>query len=610
VRIGNEGAIHYQKTNEDYKATLYYDPIVHEGGYHDKYEGDMQGFGSVFVAAIAGKIIKKWNTENIGEGIKNGIVSCRNLFEQGFGSDDSALQYPGTDIFNNYLDRSVAKVEISANDNCSAGDNWTILGSKEKWKIESMAKDIVVYGPSHMLDSVPVANFGGLNTVDRTEIESYHSIRNLMREYLKNDNIKRPLSIAVFGPPGSGKSFGVTQLAMSINKDKVEKLEYNVSQFNEPHDLIVALHKVRDKVLEGKIPLVFFDEFDSEFHGKLGWLKYFLAPMQDGEFKEGDSVHPIGKCILVFAGGTNDTLQQFSREEFNPDMTEDEIKESEDLFRAAKGTDFVSRIRGYINILGPNPQGDDDKFYIVRRSLLLRSILDRNVKNIFDDKKAIIDSGVLDAFLQVSEYRHGVRSMESIIDASMFSDRMKFEQSALPSEKQLDINVNAVEFLNLVNKKTLFGIEIERIAIEIHNYYLKEQAKKIKTQQPALESWDDISEEFKESNRAQAFDIPRKLKALNYGCKKTTQSSTGFNDDILNEEDLEVMAEMEHDRWVNEKKEQGWKYGKKKDVPKKISPYLVPWEDLDEEVKDLDRNAVGTIPEILEKAGFEIYSLK
>jgi hypothetical protein len=52
--------------------------------------------------------------------------------------------------------------------------------------------------------------------------------------------------------------------------------------------------------LQGKTAVVFFDEFDSPHGGEpLGWLKYFLAPMQDGVFKEGGETHPIGKAILV-----------------------------------------------------------------------------------------------------------------------------------------------------------------------------------------------------------------------------------------------------------------------------------------------------------------------
>ncbi len=106
----------------------------------------------------------------------------------------------------------------------------------------------------------------------------------------------------------------MTQLAMGIDPERVVKMEFNVAQFTSVDDLTDAFHKLRDLVLEGKVPLVFFDEFDASFNGELGWLKYFLAPMQDGLFKDGETMHPVGKSIFVFAGGTSNTFQQFSRE--------------------------------------------------------------------------------------------------------------------------------------------------------------------------------------------------------------------------------------------------------------------------------------------------------
>ncbi len=63
------------------------------------------------------------------------------------------------------------------------------------------------------MQDVPWGQFGNLLTVDRQEIESYRSIRNLVAEYAGNKQVARPLSIAVFGTPGSGKSFGVTEMA-------------------------------------------------------------------------------------------------------------------------------------------------------------------------------------------------------------------------------------------------------------------------------------------------------------------------------------------------------------------------------------------------------------
>lgn len=52
---------------------------------------------------------------------------------------------------------------------------------------------------------------------------------------------------------------------------------------------------------------------------------------------------------------------------------------------------------------------------------------------------------------------------------------------------------------------------------------------------------------------------------------------------------------MEHDRWCEDKIIKGWIYGPEPDFELKTSPYLVPWEELSEGVKDYDRNTVRNI---------------
>ena len=159
------------------------------------------------------------------------------------------------------------------------------------------------------LDNVPHARFGRLFTADRDEIEALRNLKRLMEAYADAEDETRPLSLAVFGPPGAGKSFGIKQIAETVIEERRRAvLEFNLSQFDDPADLIGAFHQVRDRVLDGKLPLVFWDEFDSQDYR---WLQFLLAPMQDGRFQEGQITHPIGRCVFVFAGATSYTCENF-----------------------------------------------------------------------------------------------------------------------------------------------------------------------------------------------------------------------------------------------------------------------------------------------------------
>jgi hypothetical protein len=102
-----------------------------------------------------------------------------------------------------------------------------------------------------------------------------------------------------------------------------------------------AFHQIRDLHLKGKTPLVFCDEFDTPSEGKpLGWLRYFLASIQDGQFSDRGRSHPTGGGIYVFAGGTCRSFHQFRHTTTESD-------------RAAKNPDSVSRLRAYIDVKGP-----------------------------------------------------------------------------------------------------------------------------------------------------------------------------------------------------------------------------------------------------------------
>jgi hypothetical protein len=90
--------------------------------------------------------------------------------------------------------------------------------------------------------------------------------------------------------------------------DSKDPIEVNLSQFLSQAELLATFHNIRDMALAGKTPVVMFDEFDSVFEqAELGWLKYFLAPMQDGYFLENGQQHTLKNAIFIFIGRTSST---------------------------------------------------------------------------------------------------------------------------------------------------------------------------------------------------------------------------------------------------------------------------------------------------------------
>lgn len=68
----------------------------------------------------------------------------------------------------------------------------------------------------------------------------------------------------------------------------------------------------------------------------------------------------------------------------------------------------------------------------------------------------------------------------------------------------------------------------------------------------------------------------------------------------------EELAIMEHKRWVNKKIGNRWTYSKDRNDKLKIHNCLLPWEQLDKKTKDLDRDAVRIIPELLKSVGLVV----
>ena len=145
----------------------------------------------------------------------------------------------------------------------------------------------------------------------------------------------------------------------------------------------------------------------------------------------------------------------------------------------------------------------------------------------------------------------------------------------------------------------------EIVAREIHEQYLETSRKKPDAKDPSLKDWEDLDASLKHSNLSQADQIFEKLKLSGYAVREITDRAIKIHE--FTKEEVEQMAEQEHARWVVERLAEGWKPAPEKDVNKKLSPYLVSWKYLSEEIRDYDRETVKHIPAYLAKVGLEIY---
>lgn len=282
------------------------------------------------------------------------------------------------------------------------------------WKDDpDLAREVVCEGLAALQGKeAVVARFGDLAVFSNGEADQLRSFLERINAYFALEKTKRPLCLGVFGPPGSGKSFAVEELLKGRVIHRI-----NLSQFQGPGDLSSA---VADVANTDKEPVVFFDEFDSKLGGtSLGWLQWLLAPMQDGFVLHQGKRVEIKRGVFVFAGGTADTFEEF------PDA-------HTGYFRGAKGPDFISRLRGHMNIRGVN----EGPYRSLRRAIVLRLAMERAAPDLLDKDKKIPDTrlppGLIDQILAVGRFRHGARSIEALVEMSPRSDAGKF--SVPPAE--------------------------------------------------------------------------------------------------------------------------------------------------------------------------------
>ncbi|POF30248.1 AAA family ATPase [Roseibium marinum] len=447
---------------EGIKITFVFDPTSAEGDLAEERPGSLYGQMNAFACALAAALSEEDWVLGI-ESLKTALAAARvyaagairvplndtthPLLWPGIGIHREAAastkmrtaDKPKTDAERRYSEfEALRNIELTPSAIANDPDFRLIL-RLESGDLYELCSSIVKMGEDKV-KTLPSARIGKFVTIDRTEMEGYRTIQRLIDRYLADESVTKPISIGVFGPPGAGKSFGIKQI---VEKRNIPFREFNMSEAAE-EALPGYFHELRDIRLRGKVPLCFFDEFDSRGRSIVA---RFLAPMQDGEFRDGTRTHPVGRAILVFAGGTAWTAEHFQKAaRYKTDGTVN--KPNDDQYQKAKDLkipDFVSRLSTTLDVLGPNPVGQgDEEGHVLRRAVLLRNLIEKTLPQVATDGDghADIDESVIRAFLSGGDFTFGARSIEQVLKmCAVPLSQARLGISDLPDESRLKLHL-------------------------------------------------------------------------------------------------------------------------------------------------------------------------
>jgi hypothetical protein len=155
------------------------------------------------------------------------------------------------------------------------------------------------------------------------------------------------------------------------------------------------------------------------------------------------------------------------------------------------------------------------------------------------------------------------------------------------------------------SRDALLRERVDVLAKVLHARFVRARAAEGRPASDAsMQPWECLDESLRNSSRASADHIPVKLRAI--GCFAGAAADGGVPVTSFTDAEVELMARMEHARWCAERVLGGWTPGPR-DVLKRMTPYLVPWFELAEDIKEYDREFVRAIPEVLGEVGESVY---
>jgi len=240
ITIGTAGAVIITagKTPGDFEYRLVFDPENMEEEWEEKYFGDIinqVGLGSSFLAGFATSLcLRSLRTQDSVKVGLNSMVAAmiKGIFElnDNFSLNPKDLSSALDEHYNKRYYSSAfipspAWIDGLAYVHNRNGLFWKIIMRTGKRIINQNRISILWHFHWHWMELKPSIlrpdfPWARLLFFDRSEIENLRNLRKLIEFYDKYEDGRKPLNIAVFGPPGAGKSFIIKALAANLLKTR------------------------------------------------------------------------------------------------------------------------------------------------------------------------------------------------------------------------------------------------------------------------------------------------------------------------------------------------------------------------------------------------------
>ena len=150
----------------------------------------------------------------------------------------------------------------------------------------------------------------------------------------------------------------------------------------------------------------------------------------------------------------------------------------------------------------------------------------------------------------------------------------------------------------------MFQEIVDKLARAFHDGYRRVVASGAEADLP----WEQLSEDMRDSNRRLVLHMPAIVSCAGYDLEPWLQQIHDSSQTpelpnagalLINPDILESLARLEHERWMADRRINGWSHHKIRDNTRRLHPDLIPFEDLSAQSQSYDREMVRTLARCL-----------